>query len=236
MRILLIFSLCLLIQSCSSIKSSSKPHKLLSINNFKIEKDSLIGTFCVTSECVIGTINLYDDNTCQITPLPGCYSCIVFDTYGNWRIKGRYLILENNPKYKYTLIEKQFLNNNYVTFHNIDGYLNLFIYKNGVHIYTPTVDSTGIVKINKSDFDSIWFDNLKLMIYNTNQQNDYYKISGYPINYWIFKYKLLIKKDYSLTGVLNLKKEKCVFYKRSHTPDLKIKLNNFVLQLKHGFP
>jgi hypothetical protein len=223
MKLLLLFLILFTIYSCSS---------QFKTNNFFVNKiipDSLIGEFAIKPELKLhyGIINLYSDNSCEIISLPGCYSCIVFETFGKWEIKGKYLILENNPKYKFTLLESKTLNNNYVIIDVINYLLGITVYKDG-KIKNIGPIKKDLVKIPKTDFDSliVFSQQNSLKIYNKKNEKDYFKISDYPINYWEFHYKLHINNDYSLKGYLNLKNKELIFFKISNSPNMKTKLEN----------
>ncbi len=197
------------------------------INDFisqdKIERDSLIGEFKFNPLYSYGKIDLYEDSTCKIVGIPGCYSCMVFPECGTWRIKGKYLIVENYPD-SY-LLQSKFLNDSVIYIYNTLGKpINADIYKNGQ--LTILFNQENGIKISKENVDSLWiYDGFykPMKIYNRVDEDDFYIFRIYNrCSFENFKYKFKILENYCLKGHLSGEK---VILKKIKTPQVADKRN-----------
>ncbi len=169
----------------------------------KIVRDSLIGEYKFNPLYSYGKIDIYNDSTCEIVGIPGCYSCMSFPECGTWRIKGKHIIVENYPD-SY-LLQSKFLNDSVIYIYNtLNKPINADIFKNGQR--SILLNQEKEIKISKENVDSLWiYDGFynPMKIYNRTDEDDFYIFRIYnSCSSEDFRYKFKILKNYNLKGYI----------------------------------
>ena len=180
-------------------------------SNDEINIDSLIGIFHSTNKEAYSSggpsqvrITFRNDTSFFIAFVPK-YAGPILGELGKWRIKGKYILMENYPMRKPILLDSKKTNDKFITIQTIGDAPFCFAFSDGN--LTSFFEDDGFFKIPKNGLDSIRVtDNIvnSYMIYNKEIENNNFTINFFEIkSLSVFSYKLKIGENYSLKGQIN---------------------------------